>query len=153
MHVSKLTVLGTRKNKGKVQWGNSIAVRVLRLGSSKRQPVQLPNPSSFFLHFDLIPCQFLLLLRNLGGLRISLCTTSGGSGIRRRHRGLSPRPDGRVRAAPPRKFRVSERIINDCSFTLVRHSPILNIPYFWTYMQSYGELLITSTTTSRLTQG
>ena len=109
---------------------NLITVGILRLWTTKREPVQLPDPPALLLRLDLVARELLLLL--LRRCRCAPClvfrTAAGGRAMDRRSRSLQARTRGCISAAATSRLRVCKRIFDDSCFALLRDTAGLNVP-------------------------
>ncbi len=105
---------------------SSVAVRILRLRTAERKPVQLPNAPTLLLRLLLVARDLLLpdgRRASPAGL-VFRTTACGGRGDRG---GGGHRLRGRVRAAALGRLDV-ERILDDGSLALVGHPASIDVP-------------------------
>lgn len=105
----------------------SVAVRILRLRTAEREPVELPDPPTLLLRLLLVARDLLLFPDGRRASPTGLVFRATSRGRRGDGRSGGHRLGGRVRAAALGRLDV-ERVLDDGSLALVGHPASVDVP-------------------------
>ena len=151
LHWHLISWIQTRMKSGSGVSALSVTVSVLRFRTTFTQPTQFPQSPSFFLGLHLVSGHLLFLLDNRVHNAVLRATTRWSSSSRC-YWCVQPRSNRSICTTSFWGLRIQEGILDDCCFSLMGNSAIVDIPDFWAWNAWIFSLINNKQSRRKLTQ-